>query len=90
MSQRTNIDLIYLLIVLLELAEKHEHTDKKFGNIRQELIDYFQFWLYPKIHLLLSIDYKSVLSVMGRVYKFCLAEFPAIMNVVSFGPCIMT
>ena len=68
MSQRTNIDLIYLLIVLLELAEKHEHTDKKFGNIRQELIDYFQFLSYPKIHLLLSVDYKFVLFVMGHVY----------------------
>ena len=59
---------IYLLIVLLELAENHEHTDKKFGKIRQELIDYFQFWSYPKIHLLLSVDYKFVLFVMGNVY----------------------
>ena len=67
-SRRTNIDPIYLLIVLLELAENHEHTDKKLGKFRQELIDYFQFWSYPKIHLLLSVDYKFVLFVMGNVY----------------------
>ena len=62
----------------LELAEKHEHTDKKFGKIRQELIDYFQFWSYPKIHLLLSVDYKFVLFVMGMFT--CTGNFFVMQN----------